>query len=170
MRKPRPLPQRGTMGKPRATPWVGSTQDVIGPERAGLRRTTSRRVRETAAGHRSKPEGAGVWPVISTATRRNAKAQGNALGMRPYWIKPCKGGILLVPPLQGLGCLRTSIPGRCPGLSPMAPLGPNPAATQRNGKGPSHVAPLGPGPAATRRNGKAQGNALGCGHVLCNRP
>ena len=69
-----------------------------GKDAAPRRRTARpvRRVRETGAGHQSKPEGAGLWRVISASRRhcvsaptvRHIPAQGNALGMHHHLIKP----------------------------------------------------------------------------------
>ncbi len=47
-----------------------------------------RRVRKVRKGHQNKPEGTGLWRVISAPTVRDSIAQGNALGLRRFFIKP----------------------------------------------------------------------------------
>ena len=51
-------------------------------------------------------------------------AQGNALGYMARETAPCKGSTFrMILPLQGEGPLSIAIPGRCPGLGDVAPLG-----------------------------------------------
>ena len=70
--------------------------------------------------------------ILAPRVRRK-KTQGNALGHRMVFdSSPERAGqsscansqpAIFVSPFQGLGCLGTLNPGRCPGLSCSAPLG-----------------------------------------------
>ena len=79
-------------------------------------------------------------------TGQNKSAQGNALGTRD-WIMASPVGAtqtvvaaVLVSPLQGLRCHPTPHPGRCPGLSCLAPLGRKSILSQALRK-PNHEKP-----------------------------
>jgi hypothetical protein len=68
---------------------------------------------------------------------RDKIAQGNARGEESNEMALAQQGALtvnrerIISPFQGFGCLGLVVPGRCPGLSYLAPLGLRPGALLR---------------------------------------